>query len=515
MKFYISLFFCLAFNIKLSLAQHKVETHNDSIKIDITKLGDEINSSFDDYAPVITADGHQMFFTSKRPFTEKEKKKNKESTENIYSTSLENEKWNNAVALPKNVNIEGRYNSNVAISNDGHKLLIYQDDEKGNGDIFECSLKGTDWSNPISLGDPINSSNHESSATISPDGKTIYFVSNRVGGAGQRDIWKCTKTLEGKWGKAENLGRTINTTMDEESIYIHPDGKTLYFSSKGHHSTGGYDVYRSTLVKGKWTKPINLGKPINTEADDLFFVLDASGKRGYYTSSASGNKDIYQIDFTPLKEEKIKQPLVTILKGIVIDEVSKKPLESTIEIVDNNTHELISKLNSNSASGKFLISLPSGHNYGINVSADGYLFHSENFELSDSSAYAEVSKQILMKKMEVGTTIVLRNIFFDVAKTTLRPSSVTELNRLIDIMVKNPNIQIEISGHTDNQGSDVYNQNLSEGRAKAVVDFLIEHKVDAARLTFKGYGESKPIDTNDTDAGKQNNRRTEFKILKI
>jgi outer membrane protein OmpA-like peptidoglycan-associated protein len=340
-------------------------------------------------------------------------------------------------------------------------------------------------------------------------------VSNRVGGAGQRDIWKCTKTLEGKWGKAENLGRTINTTMDEESIYIHPDGKTLYFSSKGHHSTGGYDVYRSTLVKGKWTKPINLGKPINTEADDLFFVLDASGKRGYYTSSASGNKDIYQIDFTPLKEEKIKQPLVTILKGIVIDEVSKKPLESTIEIVDNNTHELISKLNSNSASGKFLISLPSGHNYGINVSADGYLFHSENFELSDSSAYAEVSKQILMKKMEVGTTIVLRNIFFDVAKTTLRPSSVTELNRLIDIMVKNPNIQIEISGHTDNQGSDVYNQNLSEGRAKAVVDFLIEHKVDAARLTFKGYGESKPIDTNDTDAGKQNNRRTEFKILKI
>lgn len=510
------IFFCACLITgNVLFAQTKAKTAantNDSVRIEVNKLDDNINSDFMDYAPVITADRHQMFFTSRRPYTEKEKKKNKESMENVYvSTADEKGNWGPAQPLTDNINVKDRNNSNIAISTDGQRLLIYQDDRNGNGDIFECNLKGDKWSDPVSLGQPICSQFHESSATISPDGKTLYFVSDRTGGAGGRDIWMCTKSLKGVWGKPENLGRTVNTILDEDAIFIHPDGKTLFFSSKGHKGLGGYDIYKTVFIKGKWSKPVNIGAPINTDADDLFFVLDASGKKGYYSSEKAGTRDIYEVNFIPLRKQ-TGEPHVTVLKGTVKDAVTLVPVEAIIEIIDNEKNEIISSFKSNSATGRYLVTLPSGKNYGIHVSAPGYLFHSENFELADTASYNEVTKDILLNKIQKGTKVILRNIFFDTGKSTLRPQSLAELGRLKEILTNNPTIKIEISGHTDNQGGDEMNQKLSEARAKAVVDYLVTNGIEQGRLTFKGYGKTQPVATNDNDDGRQQNRRTEFKI---
>jgi outer membrane protein OmpA-like peptidoglycan-associated protein len=507
----------LAFNLIFAQTKtaKKPSAENDSVKVEIFKLDNAINSDFDDFAPVITADGSQMFFTSTRPFTEKEKKKNQEGKERIYVSTYDadTKKWSNAEAMPDNINLPNINVSNIAISNDGQRLLIYQGFDVKQGDIFETVLKGKKWSDAVSVGKEINTEFHESSASIAPDGKTIYFVSERKGSIGGRDIWKSTLGPDNKWGTAENLGKTINTMQDEEAVFIHPDGKTLFFSSKGHKSMGGYDIYKSTFDGTKWSKPQNLGAPINTEGDDLFFVLDASGKKAYYSSAKDGGKqNIYEINFIPLKKEADLQPLVTILKGTVKDAQTKQAIEAKIEIIDNEKNEVIATFSSNSETGRYLVSLPSGKNYGINVSAAGYLFHSENFTLSDTASYKEVRKNILLNKADVGTKVVLRNIFFDFGKATLRPESINELNKLKKVMEENSTIKIEISGHTDNVASEEFNQKLSESRAKAVVDYLVQNGVAKERLTYKGYGKSQPIATNDTDEGRQENRRVEFKI---
>jgi outer membrane protein OmpA-like peptidoglycan-associated protein len=496
-------------------------SQNDSIKIEITNAGKGINSAFSDFAPVISADGSVMIFTSRRPFTEKEKKKNKEVLETIYSSEYDwgSDTWADAKKLSEKVNIPSFNNSAIGLSADGQKMLVYKDDEKGNGDIYESVLNGTEWSEPVKLPAPVNSDHHESSAAYSPDGNTIYFVSNRPGGMGGRDIWSSTiLPKNGKWGDAKNLGKEINTEKHEEGVYLHPDGKTFYFGSQGHNSMGGLDIF-TTVKKGvKWSKPENIGAPINTVGDDVYFVIEASGKFAYYTSAHEGGlgeKDIYKVTFTQIykDETKSKGPKLILLKGVISDEKDGHPLEATIQVVDNETNEILSTLTSNSSTGKYLVTLPAGKNYGIYVNAKEYLFHSENFDVNDTADYTEVIKDIALKKLEVGSQIVLNNIFYDFDKSTLRPESKTELDKLTELMNNNPTLKIELGSHTDSKGSDDYNMTLSQARAQSVVNYLIEKKIDVKRLVAKGYGEAKPRATNDTDEGRQQNRRTEFKIL--
>lgn len=493
-----------------------VAQQNDSIIISITNLGNSINTSYQEYAPVISADASLLMFTSKRPSTGK--KKQKEILEQIWYSEINDvsKTWEAPKALPENINNPKRNISNIALSNDGHKLLLYVDELTGTGDISESELKGSEWSTPVKLPAPINSPSHESSATYAPDGKTIYFVSDRQGGKGGRDIWSSMQDKSGKWGKAVNLGAIVNSAEDEESIFIHPDGKTLYFSSKRKGGIGGYDIYKTELVKNKWSVPLNIGKPINTDGDDLFFVMEASGNVAYYSSDQKGSlgeKDIFKITFTSTNKKKETGPRLAILKGAISDEKTGTLLESDIELIDNEKHEVIAKFKSNSTTGKYLISLPSGKNYGINVNANGYLFQSENVNLPDSSAYQEIIKNIKLKKLEVGTKIVLNNIFFDYDKSTLKAESKSELDRLIKLLNENQLMKIEISGHTDNKGSAAYNQKLSESRAKTVVDYLIANGINQSRLEFKGYGFTQPIFTNETETERQLNRRTEFKII--
>lgn len=491
----------------------------DSIEIKIENLGKEVNSPYADFAPVTSADGSVMIFTSKRPTTEKEIKKNI-SMERIFSSDYNTKAtvWNTSALLPEPVNTRGRNNSAIALSNDGQLMLIYHDDFNGNGDIYESRLKGTQWSDPVKMSEPVNSDFHESSASISPDGKTIYFVSDRPGGEGGRDIWFSTKDAQGKWGKAENIGYPLNTDKDEEGIFIHPDGSTIYFSSNGHDGHGGFDIFKTEFKGGRWSTPKNLDEPLNTSGDDMFFVMEANGTTGYYSSSmpgGSGDKDIYRVNFIPIKKEvKPAGPRLTLLKGHVLDEEKQTPIGAVLEVRDNDKNELISSFNSNSSTGKFIVSLPAGKNYGLTVKAEGYLYYSDLFNIADTSAYREVERNVMLKKLSVGKKIVLQNIFYDFNKSTLRPESMSELNQLVSLLKDNETLKIELASFTDSKGADEYNKKLSQARAQSVVDYLIGNGVPKSRLVAVGYGELFPIAGNDTEEGRQMNRRTEFKILK-
>ena len=271
------------------------------------------------------------------------------------------------------------------------------------------------------------------------------------------------------------------------------------------------------MVNDKWVTPLNLGKPINTSGDDIYFVMEANGTVGYYSSSMKGSmgeKDIYKVVFTPVHKEKKKTgPKLILLKGIIKDELNNQVLQASVEIIDNEKNEVLFKITSNSNSGKYLVSLPSGKNYGINVSAKGYLFHSENFNVADTASYVEVNKDIALKKLEVGNKVALNNVFYDFDKTTLRTESLAELEHLVTLLNENASLKIEIASHTDSRGSEEYNQKLSQARAQSVVDYLVYKGINQNRLIAKGYGETIPLTSNDTEGGRQLNRRTEFKIL--
>lgn len=537
-----------------------LSAQSDSCDITITNIGTAINSPFDEFGPVISADGLMMIFSSNRPVIKGDIEKSKQGMENVY-VSYKSEKappdlpkgeenqdtsqtegiagsisppesiptkeggrsggagWTEAIMLKKAINQLGRNNSAIGLSNDGQRMLLYRD--VPNGNIYQSDLKGQEWSEPVKLPKPINSDKYESAASVSPDGRTIYFVSNRKGGQGGLDIWLCRKDNKGKWGKAENLGPSINTSKNEEGVFIHSDGKTLYFSSQGHNTIGGHDIFKSVfenhpygLAGGNWSTPVNLGAPINTPDDDLFFVLTADGKTGYYTASLNGDlgkKDIYEIKFTYLNK-KNNEPKLTLFTGMVTDEKGN-PIGTDFEIADNEMNVLLAKLTSNSVTGEYLVSLPSGKNYGITVKKEGYLFYSENFDIPDSAAFKQIHKNISLQKINIGNKISLKNIFYDYGKATLRPESTSELNQLVELMNLNTELKIEISSYTDGQSSDEFNLTLSQARAQAVVDFLFVSNINKERLVAKGYGKANPIATNDTEEGRQLNRRTEFKIL--
>jgi outer membrane protein OmpA-like peptidoglycan-associated protein/tetratricopeptide (TPR) repeat protein len=511
------------------------------VRVFIDNMGPNINSIYPDYSPIINADESVMFFTSRREGTTGGEKApdDMQYYEDIYISYNNNGVWSKAINPGSPLNTK-RNDATVGLSPDGQTLLVYKGTR--GGDIYQCKLNGNHWGKPKALPKTINSRYHESSATFGPDGRTLYFVSDRPGGYGGRDVYMSKMNEKGKWGEAVNLGPTINTEYDEEGVFMHPDGKTLYFSSQGHKTMGGYDIFKSTYDNGKWSEPENLGYPINTPDNDLFFSISGSGTHGYYSSAMTGGigeKDIYMITFLgpekpvisnnednllasltkPVKETvieptvTIKSNKLTLLKGTILDDASSNPIKATIDLTDNAKNEVIASFESNSATGKYLVSLPSGVNYGITVKADGYLFHSENFDIPASTGYNEITKDIRMKKIEVGNKIVLRNIFFDFDKSTLRPESTAELDRLTKMMNDNPSLKIEISGHTDNIGAAAYNKTLSENRAKSVVDYLIKNGINSNRLTYAGYGFDQPIAPNDTEDGRQQNRRTEFKVI--
>lgn len=524
-----------------------IELVKKPIRVFIDNAGDNVNSGYPDYSPLITADGSMMIFTSRRDETTGGQRSPQDNQffEDIYISYNNNGVWTKSVNIGKPLNTKDN-DATVGLSPDGQRLFTYNGKNNG-GDIFESQLEGSAWSDPSdkTLEKYINTENHESAASFSFDGKTMYFdTNNPENNFGQHDIFVSTWDEEkGRWGTPTNLGNTINTEYEERSVFMHPDGRTIFFSSTGHGTMGDFDIFKSTMDdNGVWSKPENIGYPINTPGDDRFFVIDASGKKGFYASDKTGGvgeHDIYIITFlgpekpmiqstdniliaskaNPITETFVEKSVavetmrLTILKGTILDAFTNAPVAAEIEIVDNEKNQVISVSKANSATGAYLVSLPSGKNYGIAVKAEGYLFHSENFNIPSASSYQEITKNILLNKMAVGTKIVLKNIFFDYAKATLKPESFPELDRLLKLLNDFPTLRIEISGHTDDRGSMTTNSKLSKDRANSVVNYLISKGISAGRLEFAGYAYLQPIATNKTEEGRQQNRRVEFKVL--
>ncbi|MBR4583951.1 MAG: PD40 domain-containing protein [Bacteroidales bacterium] len=518
-------------------------------RVFIDNLGPNINSKYSDYAPVISTDETMMIFTSRREGSVGGKIENGQYFEDLYISYNEGgDKWSPSTNM-KTINTE-EHDASIGLSPDGSILYTFKGTPDGN--LYESKLKGDSWSKPKPLNKNINTKYHETSISTSSDGKVIYFVSERpkdefgTPSKGGKDIYISERNENGEWGPARNIGAPINTKYEEEGVFIHPDNRTMYFSSNREGSIGGYDIFYSEMDdEGNWGEPVNIGIPINTPEDDVFFIVAGNGRFAYMSSEREGGvgmQDIWRITFlgpekpmttgtednliassntliqTAVKQEtvEVKKVRLTIMKGTITDAETGNPLESAIEIVDLEKDEVYATLSSNASTGKYLISLPSGKNYGITARTEGYLFHSENVDVPAATSYQEIIKDIKLKPINVGATIILSNIFFDYNKATLRDISKAELDNLVRLLtVDYPKMVIEIGGHTDNKGSLEYNTTLSTNRAKSVVDYLIKHGVAKERLSYKGYAYQNPIDTNDTEEGRQNNRRVEFKVISL
>ncbi|MCB0481195.1 MAG: OmpA family protein [Flavobacteriales bacterium] len=489
------------------------------IRVIVENIGNTINGPDPEYGPIINADETELFFTSRRENTTGGKMDLilNDFYEDIYFTEKDDEgNWSMPINIGPPVNTS-EHESAVGLSADGQKLLYFQN-HYGNGDILESTLNGSSWSKPKKLNLNVNTQYHESSACYSYEGKHLYFVSNRPDeNQGGRDIY-VSQWLEKyeEWGPAKNLGPIVNSEYDEESVFMHPDGKTLYFSSKGHSTMGGFDIFYTTLQEdGSWTKPVNIGFPINTPGDDLFFVVAASNRKALYSSyrpNGKGEKDIYEITF--LNPDPAH---VTLLKGKVVDPTTGIPLGADIEVKIMETGEMVYVGKANSVTGKYLVVLPAGKNYSVTVkdSEKNHLFYSEQINLKDKKDFGMIKEDVELSKVQKGASVTLNNIFFDFNAYTLREESKIELNNIKELMDRFPKIKVEIIGHTDNVGSDEINKKMSQQRAESVADYLISIGVNKKQLRTTGMGKASPIATNDTEEGRQQNRRTEFKIIDV
>jgi outer membrane protein OmpA-like peptidoglycan-associated protein len=478
-------------------------------------LGAAINSLHDEYAPTLTADEQTLIFTRKKPREDKNYLHLGREYEDFYVSYRKNGEWTPAVNLGPPINTQ--FNEGAqSISADGMHLYFTacnRPDGMGSCDIYYARRVGDEWSRPVNLGPPVNTSSWDSQPSISPDGRTLFFVSNRRGNYGRMDIWMSVRNNEGKWSEPQNLGPAINTSGREMSPFIHPDNRTLFFASDGHPGMGGMDLFYTVKGEdGNWQEPVNLGYPINTYADEISLVVGASGKEAYFASEQPGGEGGSDLYFFELYEEARPQ-MVTYMKGFVFDAQTNRRLRAAFELIDLQSEEILVQSHSSEITGEFLIPIPVGRNLALNVWRDGYLFFSENFSFEDVRTGVDPHLyDIPLQPIREGESVVLRNVFFRFDSHELLPESLVELSRLLRFMQQNPNINIEISGHTDSTGSFSYNKTLSENRALSVYNYLVEEGIDKARLSYAGYADTKPVASNETEEGRAKNRRTEFRV---
>lgn len=470
----------------------------------LQKLPRAINTGDNEYFPKLTADSRKIIFTRKT-----------DNQENFYESDFINDQWTDAHKLVGIVNSDFFNEGAHCIAPDG-KYLFFTGCNRPQGlgscDIYISKLENNIWGAPQNLGPPLNSSSWESQPAISADGRTLYFVSNRAGGYGGNDIWKSELKENGTWGIPTNLGNTINTPFDESSPFIHADNKTLYFASNGWPGFGQADLYLSRLTPtGTWSLPVNLGAPINNHLQQNSVQITIDGNIGFLSSQDSSKQlDIY----TFAVPNTLKPNPIAYILGNIYDRESKLPLIADIIITNTATQEIIYRDQSYYDDGKFLATLPVGANYALHIQKEGYLFHSEQYNLEQGEVQnKEFYKEILLQPIKKGESLQMNNIYFETDKYELLPESYAELHILVNFLKTNPTTRIEISGHTDNTGTSTKNQLLSENRAKAVQNYLIGKDIAPKRLISVGYGDHKPLAVNKTTAGRQLNRRTEVQIL--
>lgn len=511
-------------------ALHSMET---GTVFEPINIGPGINTADPEYFPTITVDGKTILFTRRiedgrveGPIPEQE---------DFYVSQLgDNNIWGKAVPMPDNVNTvlnEGA----PTISADGRTLIFVGCPDitgrdygigrtgKGSCDLFVTKKLGSRWTNPINLPGNVNSYHWETQPSISSDGKTMYFIRGIRGrNSNDSDIYMARLQEDGTWGTPERLPNTINTPMQEESVLIHPDGRTLYFASRGHVGMGGSDLFMSRMDEdGNWGTPENLGYPINTKFDENSLMVSPDGEIGFFASNREGgfgDLDIYYF----VMPEHLRPTKTLYFEGLVFDIDTREPLKGQFQLIDLETGKEIIFSEADPVTGEFMVSLPLNRDYALNVTYPGYAFFSQNFNMKNPEGLEAVHMDVPMVPINTEKPILLANVFFDLNKSTLRKESYVELNKLVDFMNQNPSIKIEIGGHTDSRGHN--NDVLSNDRAKAVYDYAVSKGIDASRMKYKGYGSSQPVYTDayinglSTDKEKekahQANRRTEYKIIK-
>ncbi len=488
-------------------------------------LGAPVNTVGSEYGAVLDGKG-TMYFTSRQAGNTggKVNKVNNNWFEDMYSSVWGANGWSIPQRLPEPVN-SVRNDATVAVTADGQGLIIYRDESNG-GDLFMAQRMADGWNNPVPLPATVNSIGQESSAWPTADGKWLYFVSSREGGMGGSDIYRSPwDAVVGNWGTAENLGPAVNTVYDEEGVFLTPDGKTLYFASQGHSSMGGYDLFKSTMVASGWSKPENLGWPVNSPGDDQFLVLSADGSTGYFNSvrpGGMGEDDIYRVQFpapvqvdqtamlasmgseVPIAKQSEQLRLEGFIKGLKM-----MPAEVVvIEIESPQDPSFFERITVDSTGGYSAL-VPAGREYTLHVLADGYLPHSERVEADRENVKLDMN----LSAMDRGNTEVMRSILFRSSSYELDSSSVSELVRLEKVLNGHAALRLEIGGHTDSDTGAIPNQPLSEARARVVLNWLVAHGIAPDRLEAKGYGDTQPVAPNNSAAGKALNRRTEIRVL--
>jgi len=514
----------------LASSSFAVEAKKNPVPFKPKNAGPGINTANPEYFPTLTGDDSTLYLTRRVPEPHTELLQQ----EDIFVSHMDEEGfWMKALNLGPEVNRRYKNEGAPSISADGRVLITticedqsedrYGKGRKGFGscDLFISYKKGDAWTPPTNMGAPVNSWDWETQPSISADGKTIYFIrgKRKVNGVRMRsphdpNIYVSNLEENGKWSIPTKLN--INTPQPESSVLIHPDGQTLYFSSEGYPGMGSSDLYVSyKQPNGLWSTPKNLGYPINTHKMENSLVVSSTGKLAYFSSDREGgygDLDIYSFELP----ENLRPTYTTYMKGVVYDAKTNQKLEASFELIDLESSNTIVKSVSDPEKGSFLVTIPTNKDYALNVSKKGYAFYSENFSMTEKANKKEPFEiNIPLIPIEkVGEAITLKNVFFDLDKATLKPKSKIELDKLYSFLEENTTIKIELRGHTDNQGEEAYNLTLSDNRAKAVVDYLVKKGIDNSRLSYKGYGESKPIASNDTKEGRAKNRRTEYVILK-
>ncbi len=530
-------------NRKIYECRNGIEYVNAPRDYVIENVGPAINSEWDDFAPVVTADESFMAFTTRR----QEGNSNADVFEDLlyyedvfYSQKREGT-WQYAQNIGPPINII-YHSSNLAISADGKELYLYK--SQNGGDIF-LSTKNPNgsWSEPEPLNSNINSTFSENSVSISPDGNTLYFSSDRpiTPDKTDLDIYVSKKDRNGNWGAAKNLGPVINTPYDEDGPFIDYDGKTLYFSSKGHKGMGGYDIFKTVYDEAtdQWSEPVNLGYPMNSPDNDVYFVSTRDGKRGYYASAKSdgyGFLDIYHIRLADLEappkpvetkkvepeKPEVKQPEIKKMQPVLlelktVDKETGESLDADITIASVQDGKTVPVRRASTGIYEVAFNNQSPVDYRLTIQKTGYMYKNISVRVpAMASETARISREVPLDKIQTGFSQVIRNIYFDFGTAQLKKESNPELDKLLKVIEENPRYIIEISGHTDNIGGKEFNQWLSERRAQAVVNYMIKKGQTEGRFIVEGYGEDRPMASNDDEElGRELNRRVEFRVLQF
>ncbi|MBL1279277.1 MAG: PD40 domain-containing protein [Fluviicola sp.] len=513
------------------------EAMTNPLEFNPINIGPGINTAQPEYFPTITVDGKTILFT--RRVKDGRVRGEFQEQEDFFVSQLSNKNiWQTAIAMPSNINTINNEGA-PTIAADGRSLVFvacpdrtgtnYGENRNGRGscDLFYTKKLGSRWTNPINLPGKVNTYDWETQPSLSSDGKTMYFIRGvkKRGQTNNSDIYVTRLQEDGTWGVAKRLPDYINTPNEEESVLIHPDGKTLYFASRGHVGMGGSDLFVTRMDNnGNWSKPENLGYPINTKFDENSLMVAADGEIAFFASNREGgfgDLDIYYF----VMPEHLRPTKTLYFEGLVYDINTRKPVPGKFQLIDLATGKEVVYSEADKITGEFMVSLPVNKEYALNVSYPGYAFFSQNFNMTNPEGLEAIHMDVpLVPLKDGGQSIILANIFFDLNKSILRKESYVELDKLVSFLKENAEIKVEIGGHTDSRGDKQKNLTLSNNRAKSVYDYAIEKGIDKSRLSFKGYGSSVPVNSDvaitkmaskeEKEVAHQANRRTEYRIVK-